>query len=710
MKVIRRNGEVVPFNPDKIRAALEAAFSAAKQTTEWLDDIVNSVETVLRLRTTRLRLRTTRPDAGFTLTDVIAQIKVELESHGLQNVWAEYKSFSEKRAHARELRPVMSSAIADYALHSKYAKSGEGWMSVVHRSESMHVRRFPDHGEEICELFNQVRAKKVLPSMRSLQFGGAAIEANHARLYNCSFTPIVDVASFRDLFFLLLSGCGVGYSVQSCHVKDLLFVAPTWDHVIHHRVEDTIEGWAEALYQLILGAVSGCYKEFDYSDIRDRGSELRTTGGKAPGHVPLKTALEKIRLILDGARGRQLSSFEVHRICCFAAEAVLSGGIRRASLICLFDEWDNEMFYCKANDRWLTEFPELAMANNSVVNPKDMKSVLRACRRFGEPAFARLHDNYRYGLNPCGEIYLRGISDVGTPVVGFCNLTEVNCATLESEADFYERCRVAAMIGVIQASYTDFPLLGKWTEANARDEALIGPSLTGVFDCPIELTEDMLATAADEATLAAVRMAEQLGINPPKRVTTIKPSGTASLLLGGVSSGIHPQHAKYYFRRITANPLEPAFLAFKNANPHMCEEKPNGDWVIIFPMRAPEGAITKDKVSAANFIETIERFRRGWINGGRENPPANRVHNISCTVDVKDDEWDDLVVPDQAKAMSFMSDVGDIAYPFAPLQRVRSASDFQYWLSLAEGYVDPDYTGVGAVDHGSACEGPSCEI
>lgn len=670
-----------------------------------------------------------------------------------------YITYRQSRAIKRASRTSKTpdpKAISSYIFAAKYARylpelqRREIYPEMVSRVENMHLKRYPFLKEEITLAFDAVRRQEVLPSMRAAQFGGEAVEKVHARQYNCSFTHIDRWEAFSEGFYLLLAGCGVGYSIQFDHIEKLSevgYVNPK--KIAHHVVEDTIEGWAEALRYLLLSYQMGHTVEFSYYKIRNEGAPLVTSGGKAPGHLPLKKALEAIREILNGAVGRKLRPVECHRIMCLAADAVLSGGIRRSAMIALFSLEDNEMMQVKTGQWWVSE-PYLANANNSVVlkrdtvKKKNFKKIFSMTKQWGEPGFNFTVDP-DYGVNPCSEINLypvlkidsqeiveyirekKGISvSIGESFTGFafCNLTEINASKLKSLEDFKAAAEAAAIIGTLQAGYTDFPYLGWVTEVLAEREALLGVSMTGIMDSPsIALNPEYQETCAAVVLETNRRIAEKMGINPTARGTTVKPAGTSSLLLGCVGSGIHPHHAKRYIRRITANENESVFQFFKKANPHMCVRKPNGDWVIEFAVEAPPGAIVKKDIGAVEFLEKVRSTQIHWVNPGtgHEKYAPGARHNVSNTVIVKPEEWDKVADylwehKNEFTGVSFLPATGDKDYAFAPNEEIVTDTDELRWNSILDSYVPVDYsTMIEDTDNTdlkgeAACAGGACEV
>jgi ribonucleoside-triphosphate reductase len=709
MQVVKRDGRIVEFNPDKITHAVMKAGGDL--------DLGEQIAVEIKIRA---RDYVAPNDLTVELIqDWVEDCLMGFNHHAIAKHYILYRA---ERTRLRNLsKPPDDEMISDYTFYAKYSRNGESWTEAVTRLMDMHIRRFPDLQEEIIKHFQLVYDKKVLPSMRSLQFGGEAIEVNNARMYNCAFSLADRPRFFSELFYLLLSGCGVGYSVQRKHVAELPIVCRvSRARVLNCRVGDSIKGWAEALDVLIESYLNpdakhaGAYVEFMYDQIRPMGSELRISGGRAPGHVPLKNMLELIRMKLDSCAGRNLRPIEVSDICCVIAEAVLAGGIRRSSLMCLFSVEDQEMMDSKTGD-WMHTAPWRAMANNSAVflrehdQPDQFLTMFKQMKQFGEPGFLFVSD-YDYGTNPCGEIGLHP-KIAGVTGFAFCNLTEINAVSVTSRQDFLEAVRAATFIGTLQASYTDFPYLTPVSSSICQAQALLGVSITGLSDNPLVLKHELLSEGSALAVESNKEFAEMIGINAAERVTTIKPSGTASLLLG-CSSGIHPHHARKYFRRITANPNEPVFRKFFEVNPHMCEQKPNGDYAITFPVQVPDDAIVKGDLTSRQFMDMIYNVYDAWVRPGSKT--VDLTHNVSCTVSVREEEWDDVAADAWAfrysiTAMSFLPDIGDKIYPYAPREEVVTAADHAKWNELIEKYRPVQY-GVANDELAPACEGPVCEM
>jgi ribonucleoside-diphosphate reductase alpha chain len=525
-----------------------------------------------------------------------------------------------------------------YAKHVPEKKRRETWTELVDRNKQMHLEKFPHLTDEIEHAYQFVYDKKILPSMRSLQFAGKPIAINNARLYNCCFLPVDHVDAFSEIMFLLLSGTGVGYSVQRQHVEKLPEITKP-SKTRRYLVGDSIEGWADAVKVLVAAYMKGKpLPLFDFRDVRAKGALLLTSGGKAPGPEPLKDALHNIQKVFDRKQnGEQLSSVEVHDILCYIADAVLSGGIRRSAMISLFDLDDDDMLTCKFGN-WWEQNPQRGRANNSavIVRHKIEKEVfLELWKKIelsgsGEPGFFFTNDA-SWGLNPCAEISLRPFQ--------FCNLTTINAGNVVDQDDLNARARAAAFIGTLQASYTNFHYLRDIWKRTTEREALIGVSMTGIAAGAV-LNLD-LKLAANIVKEENVRVAELIGINRASRCTTVKPEGTSSLVLG-TSSGIHSWHNDYYIRRIRVGKNESIYSYLLFNHPELLEDdffKPNIQAVISIPQRAPDGAITRQE-SALDLLSRVSKVWKDWVKTGHRSG-ANK-NNVSVTVSIKDGEWEEV--------------------------------------------------------------------
>jgi ribonucleoside-diphosphate reductase alpha chain len=615
---------------------------------------------------------------------------------------------------------VSNRILSDITVYMKYAKylpelnRRESWDELVTRNKEMHIKRYPNLADEIESAYQFVYDKKVLPSMRSLQFGGKPIEISPNRIYNCAYLPIDDWRAFGETMFLLLGGTGVGYSVQKHHVEALPEIRkPNPDRTRRFLIADSIEGWADAVKALMKSYFYGGSKlRFDFSDIRPKGARLVTSGGKAPGPQPLKECLVKIEGILNEKEdGAKLTPLETHDIVCHIADAVLAGGIRRAALISLFSADDDEMIACKSG-AWWEQNPQRGRANNSAVlmrHKLTKEFFLDIWKRVelsgaGEPGIYLSNDK-DWGTNPCCEIALRPFQ--------FCNLCEVNVSNIESQDDYNARVKAAAFIGTLQASYTDFHYLRPIWQRTTEKDALIGVSMTGIGSGTV-LGYDMKESARIVKEENA-RVALLLDINKSARCTTVKPAGTTSLTLG-TSSGIHAWHNDYYIRRVRVGKNEAIYTYLSMYHPELVEDeyfRPHDTAVISIPQKAPDGSIMRSE-SPFQLLERVKRVSKEWIKPGHRS--GNNTHNVSATISLRDHEWE--------AAGQWMWDNRDFynglsvlpydggTYTQAPFEDCTKETYEKMMLSLK----DIDLTRVIELDDNTdlsgelACAGGACEI
>ena len=540
---------------------------------------------------------------------------------------------------------ISQKILSNITVYMKYAKfvpelnRRESWEELVTRNKEMHQKKYPQIKEEIENVYKMVYDKKILPSMRSLQFGGKPIEISPNRVYNCAYLPIDHTDAFSETMFLLLGGTGVGFSVQRHHVDKLPEIKkPNPTRTRRYLIGDSIEGWADAIKVLIesyMGTKSST-PVFDFSDIRHKGALLVTSGGKAPGPQPLKDCIHNITKVLNNKKdGEKLTPIETHDIICHIADAVLAGGIRRAALISLFSADDEEMISCKSGN-WWEQNAQRGRANNSAVllRHKITKEFFMGLWKrielsgAGEPGIYLSNDK-DWGTNPCCEIALRPNQ--------FCNLCEVNASDIESQEDFEQRVKGAAFIGTLQAGYTDFHYLRDVWKRTTEKDALIGVGMTGIGS-GVVLGYDMKA-AAQAVKEENERVAGLIGINKSARSTTVKPSGTSSLVLG-TSSGIHAWHNDYYIRRIRVGKNESIYNYLAINHPELIEDeffRPHDTAVIGIPQKAPEGAIIRHE-SVFQMLERVKKVAQEWIKPGHRT--GQNTHNVSATVSIKEDEWE----------------------------------------------------------------------
>lgn len=616
---------------------------------------------------------------------------------------------------------ISQKILSDITVFMKYAKfqpelnRRETWEELVTRNKEMHQRKYPHIKDEIEEVYKMVYDKKVLPSMRSLQFGGKPIEISPNRVYNCAYMPIDHVDAFSETMFLLLGGTGVGYSVQKHHVEKLPEIKkPNPERTRRYLIGDSIEGWADAI-KVLMESYLG-YKSstpvFDFSDIRQKGAMLVTSGGKAPGPQPLKDCIHHITKVLDNKKdGERLTPIETHDIVCHIADAVLAGGIRRAALISLFSADDEEMISCKSGN-WWEQNAQRGRANNSAVllrHKITKEFFMDLWKRIelsgaGEPGIYLSNDK-DWGTNPCCEIALRPFQ--------FCNLCEVNASDIESQEDFDKRVKAASFIGTLQAGYTDFHYLRDIWKRTTEKDALIGVGMTGIGS-GVVLGYDM-KRAAKMVKEENERVAGLININKSARTTTVKPSGTSSLVLG-TSSGIHAWHNDYYLRRIRVGKNESIYSYLAINHPELIEDeyfRPHDTAVITIPQRAPEGSIVRHE-SVFQMLERVKKVSQEWIKPGHRN--GQNTHNVSATVSIKEDEWE-LVGEWMWNNRDFYNGLSVLpynggTYTQAPFEDC-TKEDFE---RLVKSLTDVDLTKVIELQDNTdlrgeaACAGGACEI
>jgi len=616
---------------------------------------------------------------------------------------------------------VSNQILSEITVYMKYAKfvpelnRRETWEELVTRNKEMHQKKFPMLKDEIEEKYKLVYDKKVLPSMRSLQFGGKPIEISPNRIYNCAYLPIDSIDAFSETMFLLLGGTGVGYSVQRHHVAKLPAIQKPWPkRTKRFLIGDSIEGWADAVKVLMKSYMNGGGSriEFDFSDIRPKGAQLVTSGGKAPGPQPLKECILKVKGILESKEtGEKLTTLEAHDIVCHIADAVLAGGIRRAALISLFNADDDQMISCKSGNWWELN-PQRGRANNSAVLMRHKitkEFFLDLWKRVelsgaGEPGIY-LNNDKDWGTNPCCEIALRPHQ--------FCNLCEVNVSNIEDQDDLNERVKVASFIGTLQAGYTDFHYLRDvWRETTEKD-ALIGVSMTGIGSGRV-LGYDM-KKAASLVKRENTRVAKIIGINQSARTTTVKPAGTTSLVLG-TSSGIHAWHNDYYIRRIRVGKNESIYQHLVTNHPELVEDeyfRPHDTAVIQVPQKSPEGSILRTE-SPFQLLERVKKVATEWVKSGHR--AGSNSHNVSATISLKQEDWP-LAGEWMWENRNYYNGLSVLpydggTYTQAPFEDITEEKYNEMMKSLSE----VDLSNVMEVEDNTdlsgelACAGGSCEI
>ena len=538
---------------------------------------------------------------------------------------------------------------------------------------------------------NHILNLEVMPSMRAMMMSGVGLDANELSAYNCAFLAFDDVRAFDELMFILSSGTGVGFSVEQEHVDKLPIVAESLvsvpDTVV---VEDSREGWADALRQFVDHLYHGRIPSLDISRVRPSGSRLMTTGGTASGPQPLVDALDFIVSTFRGAVGRKLKPIEVHDIACQIGDSIVSGGVRRSALISLSSLSDRDMANAKSGEWWVDN-PQRKLANNSAVyrsKPSDSDFAVEwetiynsfsgergifnmESAKLGSRSPRRNSEKIS-GTNPCGEIFLRSS--------GLCNLSEVVVRDSDTLETLMSKVEIATALGTIQSDFTDFHYLRSIWRENAEEERLLGVSLTGVFSNQLmsgvlgrDVLEESLTTLRNHVISVNKKLSSEMGINQSVATTTVKPSGTVSLLTYS-ASGLHPWHSQYYIRTIRANVGTPMAEFLKSQGvPHEADvTKPEAGLVFSFPFKAPDGAVKKSDITALQHLDLWLTYKKFWTE-----------HNPSVTIDYLPHEWEGIGEWvkehwDDIGGLSFLP-AADHVYAQAPLQEL-SGDEYNQWV------------------------------
>ncbi len=539
----------------------------------------------------------------------------------------------------------------------------ETWGESVDRVMDMHHTFYknkmtPELSELLEEVKDSYKEKLFLGAQRALQFGGKQLLKNHAKLYNCASTHCNRPEVFSETMFLLLAGAGVGFSVQKQHIAKLPQITKRLKSAKTFVVPDSIEGWSDAINVMLSsffvgGGTRPDYEGrkvyFDLSEIRPKGAKI-SGGFKAPGPEPLRLALDKIEYLIKS----EIENYDVMRpivaydIMMYLADAVISGGVRRSATICMFSKDDEDMIKAKTGN-WFYDNPQRGRSNNSVmllrdeVTKEEFNKIMESVKEVGEPGFIFV-DDLDITVNPCVEISKYPISPKGESGFQVCNLTEINGGLSTTKDIFFHQCKVAAILGTLQAGYTDFKYLSQATKDIVDKEALIGVGITGIMNNPQILADpEILKAGARVVKKWNKKVAKMIGINQAARTTTIKPSGNSSVILE-TASGIHGEHSPLFLRHTQFNKETEVAKLFMENNPKMVEESVWGnDIVVAFPVVSPEHSIYKKDLLGVKQLEYVKLVQQSWIEEGT-NIKLCRIpelrHNVSNTITV--DDWDEV--------------------------------------------------------------------
>lgn len=663
--VEKRDGTIVPFEIEKIANAINKAMLVSQEgSVEEAMKVANRVLLILEKKS--------KEEKGFIPKIEYIQDMVEQELMLSDYVKAskEYILYREERARLREQgllvpdkvkklaeesKKYFRNPLSEFVYYRSYAKwidsesRRETWVETVDRYLGFMRGKLGDKlkESEYKEIREAILKQESMPSMRLMQFAGPAADRTNVCAYNCSFVAPSSIQDFAEILYILMCGTGVGFSVESNNIQSLPQIkVQSSKKISTFVVPDSKEGWADALALGMKTWFAGEDIEFDFSQLRPAGARLKTFGGKSSGPKPLIELLGFTRERILKRQGRHLRNIDAHDIICKIGECVVSGGVRRSALISLSDLDDTEMRDAKIGQFWVNEGQRMLANNSAVYNTKPTETEFlrewialmesgagergifnRGSLYTSLPA-RRLEISKNYigemGTNPCGEIILRSKQ--------FCNLSEAVARAEDTEEDLMRKIRVATILGTYQSTLTKFEYLSKEWKDNCQTERLLGVSITGQWDSKFARDEKVLQKLRKEAIRVNKIYAKRFGINESTCITCVKPSGTVSQTVD-CSSGMHPRHAPYYIRRVRISATDALFKMLKDQGvPYYPEVGQSYEsattFVLEFPMKAPNGAICKDDISA---IEQLEHWKVVKVNYTEHNP--------SVTISVGDDEW-----------------------------------------------------------------------
>jgi ribonucleoside-diphosphate reductase alpha chain len=656
-KIQKRDGRVVEFDSERIKNAITRCFNSLERTNFDADKITKQVVNIVSAKFEEPSVE--------QVQDIVEMV---LQAAGEYDAAKKYILYRAEHAKLRESRPVpdkvreafeesdkyFPTQLQKFQFYDKYARFSyehgrrETWIETVDRAVD-YLKELSDYRLQPLT-YNRIRQgileMKVMPSMRLLAMAGPAARRNNISIYNCSYLPVDSVDSFVEALIISMSGCGVGYSVEAEYVEKLPRIRRQKDvQPIQHVVEDSTDGWADAIRTGLDAWFNGNDVHFNYSLLRPAGAVLRIKGGRASGPEPLRKMLDFARSRILARQGTTLRPLDAHDIMCAVGAAAVSGGVRRTAMIALFDYDDKEMLHSKDGDFWKKN-NQRWNANNSAVWPKRKLSQAEIANFIlgmvnserGEPGIfnrqAALNTKperrkeARFGTNPCGEIILRPYQ--------FCNLSVAVAREDDTLEDLKEKVELATIIGTIQSKATHFPGLRKEWKKNCEEERLLGVDINGQLDCPVAMDPKNQKILQDTAVETNGKVARIIGINQSAAVTCVKPSGNSSQLLN-CSPGLHARWAPYYIRNVRVGTHTPVFKVLKNAgipmDPENGQNRENANtWVVHFPVKSPKSAITRNDRTALEQLEYWLQVKKQYTE-----------HNPSVTITYKPDEVLDII-------------------------------------------------------------------
>jgi len=733
--IVKRNGRQVPFDADRIENAILRCFqSFGREPSTSVAELTRRVVNIVAAKAAR---------GTPTVEDVQDIVEMVLQAAGEFEAAKRYILYRAEHAKERERRPIPEEVRAAFAASDKYFPTAlqkfqffdkysrfnyelgrrETWIETVDRSvDYLHELagdRLPrETYERVRKAILEMRA---MPSMRLLAMAGPAARRNNIAIYNCSYQPVESIDSFVEALIISMAGCGVGYSVESKYVENFPRIKRQKGLTpVNYVVEDSAEGWADALRFGLQTWWDGGDVHFDLSMLRPAGTALRIKGGRASGPEPLRVTLDFMRRKILSRQGSFLRPIDAHDMMCVVGNAAVSGGVRRTAMISLFDPDDQEMLQSKSGD-FERENSHRWNANNSVVWPVGGLTQQEFIHQFmemvdsgrGEPGIfnregantmkpARRKDA-DFGTNPCGEINLRPWQ--------FCNLTAAVARADDTYETLREKVEVATIIGSIQSLATNFPGLRPQWQKNCEEERLLGVDITGQMDSAAAQDAQFKRQLREVAIEVNREVAGKLGINQSASITCVKPSGNSSQLLN-CASGLHPRWAPYYIRNVRVSVHSPIFKVLRDAGVPMDPE--NGQtvdnattWVVHFPMKSPDGATTRGDVSA---IQQCEFWLQNKLFWTEHNPSVTITYRPEEVLDVMKWVWEHR---EQVGGMSFLPSF-DAQYAQMPYIEIKKDE----YEKLAANFPEIDFSKVWRYEESDltnaaqelACVGGSCEV
>jgi ribonucleoside-diphosphate reductase alpha chain len=656
-KVVKRDGRIADFDAERINNALTRCFKGLNRTKFDSDKLTKQIVNIVSAKFEQPTVE--------QIQDIVEMV---LQAAGEYEAAKKYILYRAEHAKMREVRPVpdevkeafeasdkyFPTQLQKFQFYDKYARFNythgrrETWVETVDRAID-YLKELSDYRLQPLtyqRLRHGILNMKVMPSMRLLAMAGPAARRNNISIYNCSYMPVDSIDSFVEALIISMSGCGVGYSVELDYIEKLPRIRrQKTEAPIQYVVEDSTEGWSDALRTGLDAWFHGRDVHFNYSLIRPAGAVLRIKGGRASGPEPLRVMMDFVRSRILARQGSTLRPIDAHDMMCAVGAAAVSGGVRRTAMIALFDYDDKEMLHCKDGDFWKKN-NQRWNANNSAVWPERKLSQTEIANFLlgmvnserGEPGIfnrkaavntrpARRKEA-KFGTNPCGEIILRPYQ--------FCNLSVAVARENDTLEDLKEKVELAAILGTIQSKATHFPGLRKEWRKNCEEERLLGVDINGQLDCPAVQIAENMEVLRQVVVETNQKVSNILGINPSAATTCVKPSGNSSQLLN-CSPGLHARWAPYYVRNVRVGTRTPIFKVLQNAgvpmDPENGQTKENATtYVVHFPVKSPEAAITRGQRTALQQCEF-------WL----QNKVHYTEHNPSVTITYKPDEVLDII-------------------------------------------------------------------